>query len=254
MIKKFTLSVMLLLSMAVGTSYADEDPSVVTLFEYSFADGMGVFTSLSSLGNEGVANNAWHYNEELHCVECSGDEMGFLISPIFAGEYGKNYSGFTLTIEHAGSGIYSSYDIDLRVGLHTSFNNETTWSYYRIGDSFHQYNPITIPNSPLDFTSSGNLPLDNFTSGAQTTIAIGFTPSDGKIYRIKNFKVTARDWSLIPGITEISNMSQLLDLEDGTPVKITVSQAKCVYEDENNHYFCDNTGGVQTPRYNYVCY
>lgn len=55
------------------------------------------------------------------------------------------------------------------------------------------------------------------------------------------------DWTNVAGMREIDKMSDLLLLDDNTPVKLSFSLAKFVWEDENCLFLNDNTGGVVIP-------
>ena len=251
--KSFYLTMTLLLTLAVGTSYADDDPSVVTLFEYSFENGMGNFTSVSSLNGE--ANSAWHYNEELHCVECSGDESGFLVSPIITAFSDERYFDITLTFEHSGSNA-ESYDIDFKIGHLNTYSNSMSWESYSTGDTHYWGTPFYSPSSSIEFSPTTPISLDYNCKGKESQLAIGFSPSQSanKYYRIKNLKITAHDWENTEGLREVYSISEMTDFENNTPIKLYMSQIRCVWNDETYCYINDGTGGVQTLRNNYSFY
>lgn len=208
--KNFYLTMTLLLTLAVGTSYADEDPSVVTLFEYSFAEGMGEFTSLTSSADWGVENTAWHYNEELHCVEYSGTESGTLISPLIAELANEKYYDIQLIYDYAGENVESS-----------------NFTLYLINSRSYIYNEtqdLLMPSSKDDFYTNSSITLNKYCHGKESKIAFAITnrnADNNKCFRIKNLKVIARDWTKVENVQRVSDVNEICSLPNNTPVIIT---------------------------------
>ncbi|MCH5169413.1 MAG: hypothetical protein J1F27_07195 [Prevotellaceae bacterium] len=241
--KKVYLTGVLLFSMAVGNLYADDDPSVVTLFEHSFAEGMGDFKSQESADNynQVTLNDAWHFNEALQCAECSGEESGWLVSPMITELAEKKYCDIKIIIEHEGQDALQ-HTLDLKIFR----QGMTYWERYQMGGYIYP-EPVSS-----EVYNTGTLTLDAYMQGASSCFAIYFTPSsDESFYRIKNIKITARDWTKVENVVEVNNLSEINNLPLGTPVKLNLNETKVSYNQNDFFYLFDGTGGMQVYCYGY---
>lgn len=239
--KRFYLTMTLLLTLAVGTSYADDDPSVVTLFEASFENGLGNFVSLVSAdrSSDYTENYAWHYNITRQCAECSG-ESGYLVSPLITACLEKKYCDITLWVEHEGQGANQG-NTEMKI-LKT---DNYYWERYQGGGCYYP-----MSNSSDQF-SWGRAPMDSYAQGYSFKFAIYHNPSDEGFYHIKSLKITARDWTLVEGLTEVNSINDLINLPEGSLFKLNFNNAQIVRSEGDLYYLNDGTAGVQVYTYGY---
>ena len=226
--KKLYLTMMLLLPLA-GNIYADDDPSVVTLLEQSFENGMGDFISKSTVADWGIVNSAWHYNPMQHCIEYSGTVPGCLISPLIPELADKKYYDIKLIFECAGENVTFS-DFSILIGK----------------DKFPSYEEemydITLPTSLNNYITNSSINLNKYCHGKESRIVFDMTNrygEDNKCFRIKNLKIVARDWTKVEDVARVSTIEEVCSLPNNTPAIISYDNMMPTWSDNDGAFLSD---------------
>ena len=251
--KRFYLTMTLLLTLAVGTSYADDDPSVFTLIDAPFADNFSSFNySLEPTSEFNNYGCAWKINQTLGCAECSDTDDnngrdGFLWNTGITYLKWNRCFDVRLTFEHAGTNIESASEIKIWVAKIV----ENTRKFEQIPSKYYEH--FVLPNSSDEFISCGYIRLDDYMCGEPLGIGISFTPSkeSNKIYYVKNLKLTCHNYPFYSDIKNISQFGTLDNLNEGSVIKSTFSNTKVIWADENYVYLNDGSKGVQAERNRY---
>lgn len=185
----FKISIVLICLLPFINSCIEEDfdiPIAQYLFEETFEDSLGQFTTQSVSGDQ-----EWEYSSSYSCVTMSGyanetynANEDWLISPAI--DLSDNDTTINLSFDHAIN--YSTDMTNLTLWASSSYTGDVT-------DSLNNWVELTITTYPtgsdFDFVSSGNIDLSSIVGNPEVTIAFRYIcgTSSAATWELKNFLI-----------------------------------------------------------------
>ena len=242
MIRRFTLSMVLLLSMvAVQNVCADELPSVVTIYEAT-SDNIRSFTQTTN-----GSFNIWSYNETLDCLQASMQDDD-------QSKYSVCYFAFGINRGNANKYFDVKLTFDFAWISSLKYHSGLWPLVGPVGSDWMSSKNLFIPNWEFpnggdgQFINSGEISLDDAMTTQEFNVGLMYQSSEDQKYLVKNMKIVGRRWNDVEDLKTVNSITEMRTQTIGTPVKLHLENAQITYFGQKFCIVKDATGCIAVPK------